>query len=99
MSFVVAYALAGAGTLLVVLWVMLYLRYSSQYDVMIAAIDKKQFFLPEIFFIGFGFMDMFKVNLKTEAGRKRKRRSLRSTARSTPSTTTTASSADRSPMR
>lgn len=56
MSFVVAYALAGAGTLLVVLWVMLYLRYSSQYDVMIAAIDKKQFFLPEIFFIGFGFM-------------------------------------------
>ena len=48
MSFVVAYALAGAGTLLVVLWVMLYLRYSSQYDVMIAAIDKKQFFLPEI---------------------------------------------------
>ena len=57
MSFVVAYALAGAGTLLVVLWVMLYLRYSSQYDVMIAAIDKKQFFLPEIFFIGFGFMD------------------------------------------
>lgn len=56
MSFVVAYALAGAGTLLVVLWVMLYLRYSSQYDVMIAAIDKKQFFLPEIFFIGFGFI-------------------------------------------
>ena len=46
MSFVVAYALAGAGTLLVVLWVMLYLRYSSQYDVMIAAIDKKQFFPP-----------------------------------------------------
>lgn len=43
MSFVVAYALAGAGTLLVVLWVMLYLRYSSQYDIMIAAIDKKQF--------------------------------------------------------
>lgn len=99
MSFVVAYALAGAGTLLVVLWVMLYLRYSSQYDAMIAAIDKKQFFLPEIFFIGFGFMDMFKVNLKTEAGRKKERRSLRSTARSTPSTTTTASSADRSPMR
>ena len=74
MSFVVAYALAGAGTLLVVLWVMLYLRYSSQYDVMIAAIDKKQFFLPEIFFIGFGFMDMFKVNLKTEAGRKKEKK-------------------------
>lgn len=74
MSFVVAYALAGAGTLLVVLWVMLYLRYSSQYDVMIAAIDNKQFFLPEIFFIGFGFMDMFKVNLKTEAGRKKEKK-------------------------
>ena len=74
MSFVVAYALAGAGTLLVVLWVMLYLRYSSQYDIMIAAIDKKQFFLPEIFFIGFGFMDMFKVNLKTEAGRKKEKK-------------------------
>ena len=74
MSFVVAYALAGAGTLLVVLWVMLYLRYSSQYDAMIAAIDKKQFFLPEIFFIGFGFMDMFKVNLKTEAGRKKEKK-------------------------
>ena len=80
--------------------VMLYLRYSSQYDVMIAAIDKKQFFLPEIFFIGFGFMDMFKVNLKTEAGRKKEKKiAERSTARSTPSTTTTASSADRSPMR
>ena len=41
MSFVVAYALAGAGTLLVVLWVMLYLRYSSQYDAMIADLRAK----------------------------------------------------------
>ena len=46
----------------------------AEYDAMIAAIDKKQFFLPEIFFIGFGFMDMFKVNLKTEAGRKKEKK-------------------------
>lgn len=71
MSFVVAYALAGAGTLLVVLWVMLYLRYSSQYDVMIAAIDKKQFFLPEIFFIGFGFMDKKEATVSLLADTKK----------------------------
>lgn len=64
-----------------------------------AAIDKKQFFLPEIFFIGFGFMDMFKVNLKTEAGRKKEKKIAEIYGEKYAEYYHTASSADRSPMR
>lgn len=74
MNYIMAYILAGIGTLMVVLWTILYLKYKNSFDNVIEAIDPKQFMMPELFFIGFGFMDMFKVNLKTEAGRKKEKK-------------------------
>lgn len=73
MNYLMAYVLATIATAMVVLWNVLYLKYKNQYDNIIEAIDGNQFMMPELFFIGFGFMDMFKVNLKTEKGRKKQK--------------------------
>lgn len=74
MSYLMAYVLAGIATLIVLLWISLYAKYTNSYDSIIEAIDPKQFMMPELFFIGFGFIDMFKLNLKTESGRKKEKR-------------------------
>lgn len=74
MNYLMAYILAAVATAMVVLWTILYLKYKNHFDNIIEAIDGKQFMMPELFFIGFGFMDMFKVNLKTEKGRKKQKR-------------------------
>ena len=71
MNFMMAYILSGVGTLMVFFWAILYLKYKNSFDNIIGAMDSKKFMMPEIYFIGFGFMDMFKVNLKTENGRKK----------------------------
>ena len=74
MNYMMAYTLVGIGTLMVILWTILFFRYRNRFDNVLVAIDPKQFMMPEIFFIGFGFMDMFKVNLKTEGGRKKEKK-------------------------
>ena len=74
MNYMLAYALSGIGTLLVIIWAILYLKYRNSFDNILVAIDSKKFMMPELFFIGFGFMDMFKVNLKTEGGRKKEKK-------------------------
>jgi tight adherence protein C len=66
--------MAGAGSLMVVLWALLFLKYRNLYDNIIQAMDPKKFMMCEMFFIGFGFIDMFKVNLKSESGRKKEKK-------------------------
>ena len=73
MDYLIAYILAALGTLLVLFWAFLYLRYKDGFDDILVTLDSKQFMMPELFFIGFGFIDMFKVNLKTERGRKKEK--------------------------
>jgi len=74
MNYLMAYVLAGIASAMVFLWTILYLKYKNSFDNVIVAIDKKQFMMPEIFFVGFGFIDMFKINLKTEGGRKKEKK-------------------------
>ena len=71
MNYMVAYFLATVATIMVLFWVVLYLKYSKSFDDILVSIDSKQFMLPELFFIGFGVIALFKVNLKTEKGRKK----------------------------
>lgn len=74
MDYTLAYVMAGAGSLMVVLWALLFLKYRNLYDNIIQAMDPKKFMMCEMFFIGFGFIDMFKVNLKSESGRKKEKK-------------------------
>ena len=74
MNYMMAYVLAGIASVLVILWVILFLKYRNQFDDIIVAINRKQYMMPEIFFIGFGFMELFKISLKTERGRKKQKK-------------------------
>lgn len=74
MNYMLSYALSGIGTVMVILWAILYMKYRNSFDNILVSIDSKKFMMPELFFVGFGFMDMFKVNLKTEGGRKKEKK-------------------------
>jgi tight adherence protein C len=65
MSDIMLFLLAGMGTAMAGLWIFLYIRYRHQYDAYLKVIDPKQFFMAELFFIGFGAIALFKINLNT----------------------------------
>lgn len=67
------YVMLALAAVTFLFWIFLYARYHGRYGEMIQAIDSKQYFLPQLFFIGFGAADLFKINLKTEAGRRLER--------------------------
>lgn len=66
--------MAGIATLIVLFWTFLFFKYKNNFDEYIVAIDKKKFPLPDIFFIGFGVITLFHINLKTLAGRKKRKK-------------------------
>ena len=68
MSFTSSYVMAGIGTFFILFWLFLYIKYRNAYDQVIDAIDKKKFMFGEIYFIGFGFITLFHINIKTEKG-------------------------------
>lgn len=74
MDYFVSYVLLIIMTILTLFWIFLFLKYRNKFDSILTSIDPKQFMLPELFFIGFGVMDLFKVNLKTESGRKKQKK-------------------------
>ena len=74
MDYTMMYMIATVATCLSILWIVLYMKYKNTYDNLLAAIDGKQYLLPELFFIGFGFIDMFKINLRTEYGKKKEKK-------------------------
>lgn len=53
---------AAAGTVFFLLWIELFFRYNRSYDDYIASIEKGQYLLPQLFFIGFGFIEQFHVD-------------------------------------
>lgn len=71
MSFTSSYVMAGIGTFFILFWLFLYIKYRNAYDQVIDAIDKKKFMFGEIYFIGFGFITLFHINIKTERGSKK----------------------------
>ncbi len=74
MNYTSAYILAGIGTVIVLLWIVLFIKYKDKYDDMIVALDKKKFALSELYFIGMGFVDLFHIDLKSNTGRKKERK-------------------------
>jgi len=55
----------------VVIWLFLYFRYGGKFKENIQAVNKDIFFLPDLFFIGYGVIDLFRINIYGDRGQKR----------------------------
>lgn len=71
MSFTASYSMAGAGTLFALFWLFVYFKYMHSFKDVIDAIDKKKYMLGELYFIGFGIIKLFRINIKNKKGRKK----------------------------
>lgn len=74
MNYTLAYVMASIGTVMVLFWVILYLKYKKQFTDMVNAIDTTKFIMGDTFFIGFGIISLLKLNLKTVNGRKKEKK-------------------------
>ena len=74
MHFLMSYILAGIGTVIVIFWSLLFFKYRNRFDNIINAMDSKRFMMRELFFIGFGVMDMFNIRLKSEASIRKEKK-------------------------
>lgn len=73
MNYTPFFVMTGVGTVFALLWISIYLKYNSAFDDIISAIDPEKFKMAELYFIGFGFIDMFHINMTGERARKKKR--------------------------
>lgn len=60
-----------ASVLPVVFWLFLYFRYGRQFKENIQAVDEDAFSLTYLFFIGYGVIDLFHINIYSERGQKK----------------------------
>ncbi len=58
------------GSVLVLAWIYVYIKYDKKFDRLIEPIGKNEFFMSEIFFIGFGIMELINYSLKSAKARK-----------------------------
>lgn len=64
-------AVAAAATVCVIGWFVLCAKYRNSFDEVIAGIDQEQYQMTELFFAGFGLMDLFHVDINSKKARKR----------------------------
>lgn len=60
-----------ASAVAVIIWMFLYIKYGREFKENIQAVDKNVFFLPEFFFIGYGVIDLFHINVYGDRGQRR----------------------------
>lgn len=58
-------------TVVVFLWIGLAAKYEEKFEEITATIDPKEYYLSEMFYIGFQFMEMIHFNLKSDASRRK----------------------------
>lgn len=63
--------IAVAATVLTADWFVLSRRYKDSFGEVIAGIDREEYRYPELFFVGFGIMDIVRYNMNTKQARKR----------------------------
>lgn len=74
MDYTAAYVMAGIGSGLVLIWTIFFFMFKDKYDTYIEALQGQNFILPELFFIGYGVLDLFHINLRSSAGRKKEKK-------------------------
>jgi len=70
-AYTVHIACAAIETVLAVWWIFLFLKYRSAYHDFIAGVDKKQYFMTSLFFIGYGMMKVLRINIDSSKAKKK----------------------------
>ncbi len=63
--------IAVAATVLTVDWFVLNRRYKDSFGEVTGSIDREEYRYPELFFVGFGIMDIIRYDMNTKQARKR----------------------------
>ncbi|QSX04842.1 type II secretion system F family protein [Sedimentibacter sp. zth1] len=71
------YAMLVLGTVLSIVWIIIYLKYNKKYNAALDALKKNEYFMSNIFFIGFGVMDIVKFNLESSIAVKKTKKICR----------------------
>ena len=66
--------LAAIGTLLTLFWMYLYIKGHNKYDAYINALDGKEYYLKELYFIGYELINFFKVEFRDQYSRTREKK-------------------------
>lgn len=64
-------AMLVPATIMTVLWIVLALKYEDKYKEITSSIDSKEYYLSELFYIGFRIMDIIHFNMKSDASRRK----------------------------
>ena len=64
-------AMLVPATIVTVLWIVLALKYEDKFREITSSIDPKEYYLSELFYIGFQIMDMIHFNMKSDAARRK----------------------------
>lgn len=58
-------------TIVVIIWMILAMRYEDKFEEIVSSIDSKEYYMCELFYIGFQIMEMIRFNIKSESSRRR----------------------------
>lgn len=58
-------------TIVVIAWILLAMKYEEKFIEITSSIDSKEYFLCELFYIGFQIMEMIHFNIKSDSSRKK----------------------------
>lgn len=64
-------AMLVPATIMTVLWIVLALKYEDKFEEITSSIDSKEYYLSELFYIGFQIMDIIHFNMKSDASRRK----------------------------
>lgn len=59
------------ATILTILWMVLALKYEEKFKEITSSIDSKEYYLSELFYIGFQIMEMIRFNMRSDASRRK----------------------------
>lgn len=58
-------------TIVVIGWIILAMKYEEKFKEITSSIDSKEYYLSELFYIGFQIMEMIHFNIKSDSSRKK----------------------------
>lgn len=71
MGIVMTLLVLTVSTILAGFWLVLHFKYKDQFTEVMNGIDPEEYQVPELFYIGFGFMELVHYNLYTDKARKK----------------------------
>lgn len=64
-------AMLVPATILTVVWIVLALKYEDKFKEITSSIDSKEYYLSELFYIGFQIMEIIHFNMRSDASRRK----------------------------